>query len=100
MSIESNTIPGEVVPDGYLEIRFLETSMLCFNFEEIKGWRLEHGWLRVFLNTRNISWPFHRIDTVTVVYNSAEVQEAIDASRKGKGPTDTFSCNKCGGEIK
>ena len=86
----------EVSQDGYLEVTFLDHDNIKFRytFAEISGWRTENGWLKVFFFTHHKAWPFHRIESVDVVYNSPEVQARMLEYWR---PYDV--CKKCGGEI-
>jgi hypothetical protein len=81
--------------DGFLEIEFHadpDERVVVVHFKEIKGWRVEHGCLRLFYETYNVSWPLDTIREIKVVYNSPEVQNQILR-------TDSWHCPKCGGEI-
>jgi len=93
-------VSPEIEPDGYLKISFKSGIVVVLLFANIRGWRLENGWLRVFFSTGNTSYPASSVEYVECEYNSTEVQNQIEVQQFGKGPTDIFSCPKCGGEIR
>lgn len=94
------SVSPEIRSDGCLKIKFMSNPFVELSFANIKGWRFENGWLRIFNESGNISYPASSIGYVECVYNSLEVQNQIAVRQLGKGVTDTFSCLKCGGEIK